>query len=699
MPGGFHAHVPPLEIVLSRFPQAIPSGDGYVVACPTTQHARGDRRPDLQIDTTPDGTVLLRCDGSCDIEAILSAIGLRISDLYPHEDQRAAQGDGGGGEANQQEGTATVQPSTVDGCTLASYAAVTGIPVTTLMRYRLSQVSYLGVPSLRIAYVGTDLTEAAVKFRVSLHGEDSFFWRKGSKPILYGLWRWRAWVEREYVVLVGTESDCHILWYQQFPAVGLPGASNWREDRDAVHFDKIPDIYVIRTPDTITKAVYTWLAGSRIRNRARLVTLGEFDDLSHMYMDNPKRFSERFQAALDAAVPWVEVEAADAEERQRSAWLQCAALAHEPRILDRFTEILPRAGVVGERHAAQLLFLVISSRLLAHPVSAVVKGPSATGKSFVAERILTFFPASAYYALSSLSDRALAYSREPVSHRVLVIYEDDGLASEFVAYLMRSLLSEGRIRYETLENTRDGIKTRLIEREGPTSILTTTTAIHVHPENETRVLSIGMTDTPDQTREVLRRLAKDDESEPLDVAPWHALQEWLAGGPTNITIPFAEFLAELVPPVALRLRRDFAMVLTLIRTHALLHRANRDVDERGRVVATLDDYSVVRDLVADLVSDGVEATVSSTVRETVNAVESRIIEGQAEVQITGLASFLGLDKATTLRRVRRAINLGYLRNLETGRGRPARLTLGEPMPDDAPILPTVEALEELFRRE
>ena len=73
-------------------------------------------------------------------------------------------------------------------------------------------------------------------------------------------------------------------------------------------------------------------------------------------------------------------------------------------------------------------------------------------------------------------------------------------------------------------------------------------------------------------------------------------------------------------PVAVRLRRDFGSLLALIRAHAVLHQASRARDNKGRIVATLDDYAVVRDLVADAIAEGVGATVSETVRETVAAV-------------------------------------------------------------------------------
>ena len=64
-----------------------------------------------------------------------------------------------------------------------------------------------------------------------------------------------------------------------------------------------------------------------------------------------------------------------------------------------------------------------------------------------------------------MSDRALAYSSEPLQHRHLVIYEAAGMASEFATYLIRTLLSEGRLRYETVEKTKDGLTPRR-DREG-----------------------------------------------------------------------------------------------------------------------------------------------------------------------------------------------------------------------------------------
>ena len=345
----------------------------------------------------------------------------------------------------------------------------------------------------------------------------------------------------------------------------------------------------------------------------------------------------------------------------------------------------------GEARIAKLLYLALTSRLLARPVSIALKGPSSGGKSHVVERVLSFVPESAYYALTAMSERTLAYSEEPIKHRFLVIYEAAGMSGEFATYLMRSLLSEGRVRYETVEKTSEGMKPRLIEREGPTGLIVTTTAVKLHPENETRLLSLTVTDTQEQTRAVMAALAEEvDEAGPA-LATWHALQDWLESAEHRVSIPYAKILADLIPPVAVRLRRDFGALLNLIRAHALLHQATRERDAEGRIVATIKDYAAIRELVVDLVGEGVEATVPKTVRETVEAVKRVREDSKGEpVTVAELAGELKLDRSTVSRRVRSAKDRGYLRDLEDNPRKPSRLILGDDLPDDVQILPSLD---------
>ena len=157
-------------------------------------------------------------------------------------------------------------------------------------------------------------------------------------------------------------------------------------------------------------------------------------------------------------------------------------------------------------------------------------------------------------------------------------------------------------------------------------------------------------------------------------------------------IPYAADLAEMVPPVAIRLRRDFTTLLTLIRAHTLLHQASRRKDGDGQLIAEIADYAAVRELVADLVAESAEVAIKPEVRGTVAAVAELLADGKKEVRQEDIKNVLKLDKSVVSRRVAAAMQAGVLRNLEDRKGRPARLVLGDPLPEEIEILPRPERL-------
>ena len=95
-----------------------------------------------------------------------------------------------------------------------------------------------------------------------------------------------------------------------------------------------------------------------------------------------------------------------------------------------------------------------------------------------------------------------------------------------------------------------------------------------------------------------------------------------------------------------------------MQAHALLHRAGREIDDRGRVVATLEDYAEVRELVADVMSHTLGQSVSDATREAVETVARLVDAGASHVTYADLARELGLDRSTVNRRTGKRSALG-----------------------------------------
>jgi hypothetical protein len=679
---------------LPRLENVKKTNRGWTAKCP----AHNDKHNSLSLSEGEDGQALIHCFAGCSPDAVTTALGLKLADLFPPKSgitkslryKTLIES-----VKNLPKTSATAQPS---GCTLEDYALNKGLPVDFLKGLGLSEGKFKGKPRVEIPYLDTAGTEIAMRYRCALenstNGIGRFLWKTGSKVHPYGLWKINDFTSQKYIVLVEGESDCHTLWYHGFPALGIPGASTWNESW-STFLDPFETIYVVIEPDAGGQAILKWIARSSLKEKIRLLDLHPYKDPSEMYLSVKVNFKEFWQKALDTAPLWTEEVKKQAHQLASEAWKSCKDLAQNHQILDLFLTDLEKTGAVGVEREAKILFLAVVSRFLSRPISIVVKGPSSAGKSFLVEKTLDFFPPEAYYALTSMSEKCLLYTEESLSHRLLVIYEAAGMQNEMTSYIIRSILSEGVARYETVEKTSIGFRPRKLEVSGPTGLIVTTTAISLNPENETRMFSITLQDTIEQTRRILDRLA-NQTSEVFDFARWHNLQTWLSAQDNRVQIPFAEQLVNLVPPIAVRLRRDVHQVFTLIKAHSILYQANRQRNQTGEILADLKDYEAVFPLIADIIQHQTGTAVSPTVRETVETVRKILDESQTNVQpfVTQvqLKERLKLDKASISRRVRTALEAGYLQNIEERPRKPFRLVLGEPMPQDTELLPNPEKL-------
>ncbi len=667
----------PVDHVLERL-AGVEKRDGFYRAfCPAHED---HNTPNLDVKEGDDGRVLLVCRAGCENEDIVGALGLKMRDLFEHN------GDRGGGSYTSPETRSTGQPAT-----LANYAEYVVLPVEFLKELGLKEYRHLGEPAVSMPYLDqTGENVLLTRSRVSLTGKPKVKTRKGDKHRLYGLQKLEGAREAGYAWLVEGESDSQTAWFHGEPAVGIPGANGWRPEW-APELHDIEKLYFV-VEDEAGEACYRKLAATPgIQEQLYRVELDGVKDISELHRTDPEHFRERLTKARHEARAWLDIAESEAQERSREAWAECRDLAERPDILEVFAADLLRAGVTGERENGKLLYLALTSRVLDKIVSAAVKGPSSGGKSYLVKSVVNFFPATAVYQFTSFSEKTLFYTEEPLSHRVLILAEAAG-GGEYQEYTIRTLLSEGRLEYEFVEKTAEGLRARRICKEGPTGFITTTTRNRLHAENETRYLSLTVTDTREQTRQIFRLLASSPE--PPDMTRWLALQVWIEAQDNRVVIPYASRLAESMGDVAVRLRRDFSVVLSLIKTHAILHQATRERDSEGRIVATLEDYARVREVVSGLIAEGVEATVPKTVRETVEVVSKLIREGNEDwVTNRAVSEELDIDKAAASRRVKAAIDRGYIRNLEDRKGHPAQLVIGESMPEDQEILPSAEQLE------
>ncbi len=201
------------------------------------------------------------------------------------------------------------------GCTLSAYAQMKGLPANWLrdelglrdVELDLKGQSPFAGPAVEIPYRGVD--NPPIRWRTALTKTETGFdarfrWKYGSKTRPYGVDRLPDAQKADYCIVGEGESDCHVLWYTDFPALGVPGNTNWNDQRDAPLLANIGTIYLICEPDQGGQVFLRKFQRSVLRPRLKVIYFDESiaKDPSELFLLDRNGFKAAMQAMIDKAV-------------------------------------------------------------------------------------------------------------------------------------------------------------------------------------------------------------------------------------------------------------------------------------------------------------------------------------------------------------------------------------------------------------
>jgi DNA primase len=347
-------------------------------------------------------------------------------------------------------------------------------------------------------------------------------------------------------------------------AVGVLKVNVMVSEDAAFHVDTL-DLYNARA-----RALFLQAAANELRTHEDALKI----ELGRVLLKLEQVQDETIQKALEVTQP-AHPELTDAE---REAAL---ALLKAPDLMDRILADFERCGVVGEAVNKITAYLAATSRKLDAPLGVVVQSSSAAGKSSLMDAVLAFIPDEDKVRYSAMTGQSLYYlGATSLKHKVLAIAEEEG--AQRASYALKLLQSEGELTIASTGTDADGnLITQEYRVEGPTALITTTTAIDVDEELMNRCLVLAVDEGREQTRAIhARQRAKRTleglrvRQEKQDVLALHRNAQRLLQ-PLAVVNPYADKLTFLDDRT--RTRRDHEKYLTLIDTIALLHQHQRQI--------------------------------------------------------------------------------------------------------------------------
>jgi hypothetical protein len=317
-------------------------------------------------------------------------------------------------------------------------------------------------------------------------------------------------------------------------------------------------------------------------------------------------------------------------------------------------------------------FAALDSRLLledgsgSNALAIKIAGHYGAGKSHTLTKCLELFPQSEYHLMSAGSAKSLYYLDGGLKHKALIATEafqfqsKRGADSE-ISYIVRSLLSEGSVRYQVTENIkgqgRHAVEKRL---DGPTSFITTTIMDKLERQLEDRLFTVHPDESADQTMDIIAMTArlKDGSFNDVDInfkQAWQLFHESLE--PVEVVIPFASKIADHIrrgPHPQISMRRAFKRVLMIIQTVACAYQHQRQRDNEDRVIANISDYWMALQIVREAFRENLTNQSDETERRL------DFIVKQGLVQFKSLTAEWNLSKGAVSGLVKSLVEKGIL---------------------------------------
>lgn len=168
----------------------------------------------------------------------------------------------------------------------------------------------------------------------------------------------------------------------------------------------------------------------------------------------------------------IEITAKPLTEGERQTAIE--HLSHET-LMEQTIAAMQATGIQGEEYNSMILYLAMTSRKCADPLSVICLAKSGTGKSYLMERVANCLPEEDRKEHTQFTGNSFYYyKREEIRGKVFLIEDLDGAAE--VMFPIRELQTKKRIsKTVTMKDKNGQLRTVTLIVEGPVSVIGCTT--------------------------------------------------------------------------------------------------------------------------------------------------------------------------------------------------------------------------------
>ncbi|WP_289001061.1 CHC2 zinc finger domain-containing protein [uncultured Roseivirga sp.] len=281
---------------------------------------------------------------------------------------------------------------------------------------------------------------------------------------------------------------------------------------------------------------------------------------------------------------------------------QCKDFLSKPNLIQRFNDLIGKAGVVGEENNRVFLFCIAASCGMPDTLHALIQGSSGSGKTHLLVKISNFIPDEDVKRFTRVTESSFYnYGMYDLKNKLICLEDLDGMKEE-AQLAFRELQSREMLSSSTTGQDEKG-NNRAYEKivYGPIASMACTTKGEIYEDNMNRCFLIAVDETREQTGRIIQYQNRKASGK-IDGQEERRITEFIQNclrmlKPHEVINPYADKVQ--LPEEAHKIRRLNDLYQSFVKQMTLMNQYRRKKDQKGRLITEKEDLQVAAEIMFD----------------------------------------------------------------------------------------------------
>ena len=281
---------------------------------------------------------------------------------------------------------------------------------------------------------------------------------------------------------------------------------------------------------------------------------------------------------------------------------QCKDFLSKPNLIQRFNDLIGKAGVIGEENNRVFLFCIAASCGMPDTLHALIQGSSGSGKTHLLVKVSSFIPDEDVKRFTRVTESSFYnYGLYDLKNKLICLEDLDGMKEE-AQLAFRELQSREMLSSSTTGQDEKG-NNRAYEKivYGPIASMACTTKGEIYEDNMNRCFLIAVDETKEQTQQIIQYQNRKASGK-IDGQEEKKITEFIQNcvrmlKPYEVINPYADKVQ--LPQEAHKIRRLNDLYQSFVKQMTLMNQYRRKKDQKGRLITEKEDLQVAAEIMFD----------------------------------------------------------------------------------------------------